>query len=102
MEFLPEKIDQYSLQSHARRKYCISRIKQRNMVKSFDSSYAFWAFARTYLSMFSQMIQPKTILEIGTYTGYSAICLAEGLQENGSLHTIDINEELKSMCRALL
>ena len=50
------------------------------------------------LSMFSQMIQPKTILEIGTYTGYSAICLAEGLQENGSLHTIDINEELKSMC----
>ena len=39
------------------------------------------------LSMFSQMIQPKTILEIGTYTGYSAICLAEGLQENGSLHT---------------
>ena len=51
------------------------------------------------LSMFSQMIQPKTILEIGTYTGYSAICLAEGLQENGSLHTIDINEELKSMCR---
>ena len=50
------------------------------------------------LSMFSQMIQPKTILEIGTYTGYSAICLSEGLQESGSLHTIDINEELKSMC----
>ena len=48
------------------------------------------------------MIQPKTILEIGTYTGYSAICLAEGLQENGSLHTIDINEELKSVMRMLL
>jgi len=49
------------------------------------------------LSMFSKMIRPKTILEIGTYTGYSAICLSEGLQEDGKLHTIDINEELKSM-----
>ena len=46
------------------------------------------------LSMFSKMIRPKCILEIGTYTGYSAICLSEGLQEFGKLHTIDINEEL--------
>jgi len=50
------------------------------------------------LSMISKMIQPKYILEIGTYTGYSAICLAQGLQENGQLHTIDINEELAEMC----
>jgi len=49
------------------------------------------------LSLLSHMINPKTILEIGTYTGYSAICLAEGLQEGGELHTIDINEELESM-----
>jgi len=49
------------------------------------------------LSMFSHMIQPKRILEIGTYTGYSAICLSEGLVEGGILHTIDINEELKPM-----
>jgi predicted O-methyltransferase YrrM len=40
------------------------------------------------------MLNPKAILEIGTYTGYSALCLAEGLQNNGVLHTIDINEEL--------
>ncbi len=51
------------------------------------------------LSMFSKMIQPMHILEIGTYTGYSALCLAEGLQEGGSLHTIDINEELHDMQR---
>ena len=51
------------------------------------------------LSMLSKMIRPKTILEIGTYTGYSAICLSEGLQTNGILQTIDINEELKSMCQ---
>ncbi|NQY67480.1 MAG: O-methyltransferase [Flavobacteriales bacterium] len=49
------------------------------------------------LAMFSSMIKPKSILEIGTYTGYSAICLVEGLQENGVLHTIESNEELESV-----
>jgi len=48
------------------------------------------------LSMISRMIKPKLILEIGTYTGYSAICLAEGLQQEGKLITIDINEELEN------
>ena len=46
------------------------------------------------LSMISKLIRPKNILEIGTYTGYSAICLAEGMQADGELHTIDHNEEL--------
>jgi caffeoyl-CoA O-methyltransferase len=50
-----------------------------------------------FLSMISHMVQPKYVLELGTYTGYSAICLAQGLQEGGQLHTIDINEELKDM-----
>jgi len=50
------------------------------------------------LAMLSRMIRPKRILEIGTYTGYSAICLAQGLQEGGMLHTIDINEELADRC----
>jgi predicted O-methyltransferase YrrM len=49
------------------------------------------------LAMFSHMIQPKYILEIGTYTGYSALCLAEGLIEGGKLITIDINEELENL-----
>ncbi|HEX6890878.1 MAG TPA: O-methyltransferase [Chryseolinea sp.] len=51
------------------------------------------------LSMISKMIQPKLILEIGTYTGYSAICLAEGLAADGTLITIDINEELEEKVR---
>jgi predicted O-methyltransferase YrrM len=51
------------------------------------------------LEFISHMIQPKQVLEIGTYTGYSAICLAAGLKENGVLHTIDINEELYDMCQ---
>ena len=49
------------------------------------------------LRMLSHMMQPKQILEIGTYTGYSAICLADGLQPDGCLHTIDINDELSQM-----
>lgn len=51
------------------------------------------------LSMISKMIRPENILEIGTYTGYSALCLAEGLNEKGQLTTIDINEELEGMVR---
>lgn len=47
------------------------------------------------LSMISHMIRPKYILEIGTYTGYSALCLAEGMQEEGRLITIEVNEELE-------
>ena len=52
-----------------------------------------------FLKTISCLKRPKYILEIGTYTGYSAICLAQGLQKNGQLHTIEINEELKSFCK---
>jgi predicted O-methyltransferase YrrM len=51
------------------------------------------------LSMISHMVKPKTILEIGTYTGYSALCLAEGLQQGGKLVTLDKNEELEDRVR---
>jgi predicted O-methyltransferase YrrM len=52
-----------------------------------------------FLSMISHMIKPEAILEIGTYTGYSAICMAEGIRAGGKLYTIDINEELEAMVR---
>lgn len=51
------------------------------------------------LKMLSSMIKPENVLEIGTYTGYSAICLAEGLQPNGKIHTIEINDELEDFIR---
>ena len=54
------------------------------------------------LEMISQMIQPSYILEIGTYTGYSAICLAKGLKDGGILHTIEINDELESFTRGFI
>lgn len=52
------------------------------------------------LSMLSKMIGPRKILEVGTFTGYATLCLAEGLTEDGILHTIDINAELEDMVRA--
>lgn len=50
------------------------------------------------LQALSFMLRPRRILEVGTYTGYSAICLAKGMPEDGHLHTIDYNEELQDMC----
>ncbi len=54
------------------------------------------------LEMLSKMIQPQYILEIGTFTGYSAICLSKGLRENGLLHTIEIDDELETFIRKYL
>lgn len=53
-----------------------------------------------FLSLISKIINPKVILEIGTFTGYATLCLAEGLQADGVVHTIDVNEELQPMQRA--
>ena len=54
------------------------------------------------LSMISNMIKPKHVLEIGTYTGYSSLCFAEGLQKGGTIDTIDINEELEPLVKRFL
>jgi caffeoyl-CoA O-methyltransferase len=51
------------------------------------------------LSFFSKLLQPKLILEIGTFTGYATICLAEGLAENGEIHTIEVNPELEDLLK---
>jgi predicted O-methyltransferase YrrM len=56
-------------------------------------------FQGRVLSMLSKLIRPVNILEIGTFTGYAALCLCEGMQENGQLHTIDIKEELETIQR---
>ena len=98
MEFLPENIDQYACAHTQGENTVLAELNRETWAKVLIPRMLSGHLQGRTLSMFSKMMQPKTILEIGTYTGYSAICLAEGLQENGSLHTIDINEELKSMC----
>jgi len=97
MEFLPEKIEQYACQHTQAESDVLAKLNRETWAKVLIPRMISGHLQGRALSMFSKMIRPKTILEIGTYTGYSAICLSEGLQEDGKLHTIDINEELKSM-----
>lgn len=97
MEFLPEKIEQYACKHTQEESAVLAQLNRETWAKVLIPRMLSGHLQGRALSMFSKMIKPNNILEIGTYTGYSAICLSEGLQENGKLHTIDINEELKAM-----
>ena len=97
MEFLSKKIEQYARNHTQKENIVLAELNRETWAKVLVPRMLSGHLQGRALSMFSKMIRPKYILEIGTYTGYSAICLSEGLQEGGKLHTIDINEELKSM-----
>jgi predicted O-methyltransferase YrrM len=94
MEFLPEKINQYVIEHSQKEPELLQELFKETWQKALIPRMISGHFQGRVLSMISKLIQPATILEIGTYTGYSALCLAEGLQKNGTLHTIDNNEEL--------
>jgi predicted O-methyltransferase YrrM len=93
MEFLPEKIENYAAKFTQNESEILSELNRETWAKVMTPRMLSGHMQGRILSMLSKMIQPTTIVEIGTYTGYSALCLAEGLSENGTLHTIDINEE---------
>ena len=99
MDFLPEEIENYVLQHIEKEPEILKELNHETWEKVLIPRMLSGHLQGRVLSMLSHMIQPQTILEIGTYTGYSAICLAEGLEKGGELHTIDINEELESMVR---
>ncbi len=94
MSFIPEKIEQYVLQHSQKEPELLGELNKETWQKALIPRMLSGHYQGRLLAMISKLIQPKTILEIGTYTGYSALCLAEGLQKNGLLHTIDHNEEL--------
>lgn len=94
MHFLPEKIDNYVVKHSEDEPELLQQLNRETYQKILQPRMLSGHFQGRVLSMISKLTNPKNILEIGTYTGYSAICLAEGLQETGELHTIDINEEL--------
>ena len=99
MEFIDEKIEAYSLAHSAPESNILKKINRETNAKIMMPRMLSGHLQGNVLSMFSKMIHPKQILEIGTYTGYSGICLAQGLEKGGKLHTIDINEELENMVR---
>lgn len=95
MQFLPKDLEAYaSLHSQAE-PFVLRELQKETHQKVLNPRMLSGAAQGRFLSMASKIMRPKYILEIGTYTGYSAICLAEGLAEDGKLITIDVNEELE-------
>lgn len=94
MDFLPEHIADYAAEHSQEEPALLRELYRETWQKALVPRMISGHFQGRVLSMISKLIRPKTILEIGTYTGYSALCLAEGMREDGILHTIDHNEEL--------
>lgn len=99
MDLIDPALLLYSEQHTTEESKLLSSINRETHAKVLMSRMLSGHLQGRVLSMISHMIKPKVILEVGTYTGYSALCLAEGLAENGKLITIDINEELETMVR---
>ncbi|HMB64078.1 MAG TPA: class I SAM-dependent methyltransferase [Eudoraea sp.] len=99
MHFLSEALENY-ISSHTEDEPELLReLTRETHLKVVQPRMITGHFQGRLLSILSKIIRPRFVLEIGTYTGYSALCLAEGLPGDGVLHTIDINEELGSMQR---
>lgn len=97
MNFLPEKIDQYVVEHSQKEPQLLRELSKETWQKVLNPRMLSGAFQGRILSMISKLIRPKNVLEIGTYTGYSAICIAEGLADGGMIDTLDVNEELEDL-----
>ena len=93
MEFLDKKIEEYIQLKTTDESELLSKLNRETWAKVLMPRMLSGHVQGRILSLFSNLIKPKNIIEIGTYTGYSALCLAEGISEKGELHTIEINEE---------
>jgi caffeoyl-CoA O-methyltransferase len=94
MHFLSDDLEEYIAQHSENEPELLAQLNKETYQKILLPRMLSGHFQGRVLSMLSKLIRPVNILEIGTYTGYAALCLCEGMQENGRLHTIDIKEEL--------
>jgi predicted O-methyltransferase YrrM len=94
---IPEQIESYCEAHTTSENALLYKLNRETNIKILRPRMLSGHLQGRFLSMISKMIKPLNILEIGTYTGYSALCLAEGLQEHGALHTIEIEEELEAI-----
>jgi len=99
MNFIDSKLEEYANTHTSSESELLHKIQRETNLEVLRPRMLCGHFQGRLLSMLSKMINPERILEIGTYTGYSALCLAEGLKEGGQLITIDINEELEDRVR---
>jgi predicted O-methyltransferase YrrM len=94
MNFISEKLNDYIKNHSNKESNLLKELSRETKLKILYPRMLSGSYQGRILSMISKLIQPKYILEIGTYTGYSTLCLAEGMKNDGELHTIDKNEEL--------
>jgi predicted O-methyltransferase YrrM len=94
MHFISQELEDYIEQHSEKEPLHLAALNKETYQKILLPRMLSGHFQGRVLSMLSKLIRPVNILEIGTYTGYSALCLCEGMQDNGQLHTIDIKEEL--------
>lgn len=97
MDFLPAALSRYVEEHTGPESTLLRDLERETHANVLMPRMVSGHFQGRVLSMLSRMIRPHSILEIGTFTGYSALCLAEGLAEGGRLHTVDINDELAAM-----
>ena len=99
MHFISPQLERY-IETHSQPEPpLLARLNRETHLKVLQPRMLSGHFQGRVLSMISKLVRPMVILEIGTYTGYSALCLAEGLAPGGVLHTIDIKEELQDLQR---
>lgn len=94
MHFLSEDLEDYVAFHSQNEPELLAQLNKETYQKILLPRMLSGHFQGRVLSMLSKIIRPISILEIGTYTGYATLCLCEGMQENGIVHTIDIKEEL--------
>ena len=99
MHFLSPLLENYLADHSQPEPKLLQELTRETHLKVIQPRMLTGHFQGRVLSLLSKLIHPANILEIGTYTGYSALCLAEGLQKNGQLHTIDVNAELEQIQR---
>tara|TARA_B100001175_G_scaffold169238_1_gene143594 strand:- start:137 stop:778 length:642 start_codon:yes stop_codon:yes gene_type:complete len=99
MHFISNELDNYVVQHSEKEPELLKALTRETYQKVLQPRMLSGHYQGRVLSLLSKLIRPKTILELGTFTGYSALCLAEGLQKDGVLHTIDHNEELATLQR---
>lgn len=99
MSFLPKEIEAYAERMTTPETEILHQLSRETHLKVLRPRMLSGNMQGKLLQFISQMLKPERILEIGTYTGYSAICLAKGLNNNGLLHTIDNNPELEDIIK---
>lgn len=102
MEFIDPQLDQYVCEHTQNEPAILSELNRRTHLEVLQPRMLSGHFQGRVLSMLSNMIKPRRVLEIGTYTGYSALCFAEGLTEDGKVVTIDVNEELEELVKSFV